>query len=144
MSSDVEQVRQAANRVNTSLTEYIMSLSEEPSKAEPVSSGQALLPPPAGSINKDNSAAAERRDSNSAATKLRKTGSLDTSADMTTRAHVRTPTPVEESAPSPQPTMDLDYEAAVVVGYVAQEGTKKGTIRKIPTPGNTDLGLFRF
>ncbi|TKA73665.1 hypothetical protein B0A49_04457 [Cryomyces minteri] len=113
MSSDVEQVRQAANRVNTSLTEYIMSLSEEPSRAEPVSSGQALLHPPAASVNKDNSAAAERRDSNSAATKLRKTGSLDISADVTTRAHVRTPTPVEASAPSPQPTMDLDYEAAV-------------------------------
>ncbi|KAF2455421.1 vacuolar protein 14 C-terminal Fig4p binding-domain-containing protein [Lineolata rhizophorae] len=124
MSSDVEQVRQAANRVNTSLMEYIVSLPDEPPRAEPpraepavpqVASTERLQPQLTGE-------ALSRRES-VFSTKLR-TASRGPAADSRT---VATPSPdatpegtVDEKAGADagagdpaQLSMNLDYEAAV-------------------------------
>ncbi|KAI9758544.1 MAG: hypothetical protein M4579_003036 [Chaenotheca gracillima] len=98
MSSDVEQVRQAANRVNTSLMEYIVSLSDQ-------SSNNASTTAPAAqaqATSKDTSPT-ERRDQNAG------TRESDSKRD----SDVYTPPP-PYTPPSPQQTMmDLDYSAAV-------------------------------
>ncbi|KAI9787716.1 MAG: hypothetical protein M1839_000247 [Geoglossum umbratile] len=94
MASDVEQVRQAAHRVNTSLMEYIVSLSEEPVTSD--------VPPtvqPRNMIPKD-AVMADRRDSSSNARGLLSSGDTQTT--------------LASASPNPtQSTMDLDYAAAV-------------------------------
>ena len=95
MASDVEQVRQAAHRVNTSLMEYIVSLSEEPATSDVPPTVQPRSMTPKDAITTD------RRDSASNARGLLSSGGT------------QTPPPVSASPNPTQSTMDLDYAAAV-------------------------------
>lgn len=105
MSSGSDQVRQAANRVNTSLLEYIVTLSEDTSE-EIRPAATSKLPPAAN--NKEN---AERRSSTpggkpseTQGSELRKQISQqEPSVDQTPRSSI-------VSVPAPA---DLDYAAAV-------------------------------
>ncbi|KAG0647357.1 vac14 [Hyphodiscus hymeniophilus] len=109
MASGVETIRQAAARVNTSLMDYVVSLSDEGAASEPSSGGPSRIPT---SIVKDN---ADHRDSS---TNTR--GSLSNSREIDRReSEVQTPppaynkpeTPIPQSLPQLQ--VDLDYAAAV-------------------------------
>ncbi|KAI9830228.1 MAG: hypothetical protein M1819_005755 [Sarea resinae] len=104
MASDGQQVCQAANKVNTSLMEYILSLSEEPTLAQ-VPNAPARGPTP---VPKDLGSA-ERRDSS---------GSKIPAAsnrDPDSKKGPETPAPEEPTsqAPAPARKMNLDYQAAV-------------------------------
>lgn len=96
MASGVESIRQAAGRVNTSLMDYVVSLSDEPE----------LVPmaPPARVPGPDGASSTR--------------ASLSSSRDL----EVRSPTPAKNGASnttpvprtqSPDPQADLDYAAAV-------------------------------
>ncbi|KAK3301505.1 vacuolar protein 14 C-terminal Fig4p binding-domain-containing protein [Chaetomium fimeti] len=103
MASGVEPIRQAAGRVNTSLLNYVVSLSDEAEVAMPLLSRIPAPPPPVG----------ERQDGTTSA-RASLSGSRDIEVRSPTPAQVkalpRTPTP---SLPQPQPQPDLDYAAAV-------------------------------
>ncbi|EAQ92189.1 hypothetical protein CHGG_00424 [Chaetomium globosum CBS 148.51] len=103
MASGVEPIRQAAGRVNTSLLNYVVSLSDEAEVAMPLLSRIPGPPPPVG----------ERQDGTTSA-RASLSGSRDIEVRSPTPAQVkaspRTPTP---SLPVPQPQPDLDYAAAV-------------------------------
>lgn len=96
MASGVESIRQAAGRVNTSLMDYVVSLSDEPE----------LVPmAPPSRIPGPDGASSTR-------------ASLSSSRDL----EVRSPTPAQnrasnttppQPAQSPSPQADLDYAAAV-------------------------------
>lgn len=96
MASGVESIRQAAGRVNTSLMDYVVSLSDEPELVH--TAPPARIPGPDG--------ASSTR------------ASLSSSRDL----EVRSPTPAQNRAgnatpvprgQSPDPQADLDYAAAV-------------------------------
>ncbi|KAF2012158.1 ARM repeat-containing protein [Aaosphaeria arxii CBS 175.79] len=114
MSHDVETVRAAANRVNTSLMDYIMSLSED-SRNDIATSGPTQLPTSLSVLGKELSGV-ERRDSN-LSSRLLKTVIRDQALATETRSiddrGTRTPTPAEDRGPSPRPGPELDYQAAV-------------------------------
>ncbi len=103
MASGVETIRLAATRVNTSLMDYVMSLSDEGATSEPASTGISRIP-----TLKET----ERRDSSAR-------GSLSSSRELDRRESggVQTPPPPYNKTPSPlatpQPQVDLDYAAAV-------------------------------
>lgn len=106
MASDVETIRQAAGRVNTSLMDYVVSLSDEGAPSEPHSSIPSRT---ATLVVKENSN--ERRDHSNTR------GSISGSRDLDRReSEVQTP-PLPYKAPTPtsapQPQVDLDYAAAV-------------------------------
>lgn len=107
MASGVETIRQAAARVNTSLMDYVVSLSDEGAPSESTSAGPTRI---STSIMKE--AANERRDSS---TNTR--GSISGSREIDRReSEVQTPPPPHKTpTPSspPQPQVDLDYAAAV-------------------------------
>jgi vacuole morphology and inheritance protein 14 len=107
MASGVETIRQAAARVNTSLMDYVVSLSDEGAPSESTSAGPTRI---STSIMKE--AANERRDSS---TNTR--GSISGSREIDRReSEVQTPPPPYKTpTPSspPQPQVDLDYAAAV-------------------------------
>jgi len=108
MASGVETIRQAAARVNTSLMDYVVSLSDEGAPSEPPSTGISRIPT---SVVKENSN--ERRES-SANTR----GSISGSRELDKReSEVQSPPPPYNKAPTPtsppQPQVDLDYAAAV-------------------------------
>ncbi|KAI1735173.1 vacuolar protein 14 C-terminal Fig4p binding-domain-containing protein [Xylaria scruposa] len=99
MASGVEPIRQAAARVNTSLMEYVVSLTDE----SDTSPGQPLSRIP-------TSLTAERTEgTTSARASLSSAREIDTSSPIPVN-HRRTPTPAI-SVTNPQP--DLDYAAAV-------------------------------
>ena len=109
MASGVETIRQAAARVNTSLMDYVVSLSDEAAPSETTSIGPSRIPT---SIVKESNNT-ERRDSS---TNTR--GSISGSRELEKReSEVQTPplpynrglTPTSP----PQPQVDLDYAAAV-------------------------------
>lgn len=109
MASGVETIRVAAGRVNTSLMDYVVSLSDESPPSESTSSlGPSRIPT---SIIRD-AANNERRDSS---TNTR--GSISGSRELDRReSEVQTPPPpVKTPSPQspPQPQVDLDYAAAV-------------------------------
>ncbi|KAF2195417.1 ARM repeat-containing protein [Zopfia rhizophila CBS 207.26] len=113
MSHDVDTVRQAANRVNTSLMDYIMSLSDDSRRPDNTSTGQLQLPNSLSALGKELTGV-ERRDSN-LSSRLLKTVIRDQASEVRSvdsRA-TRTPTPAEERGPSPRPGPELDYQAAV-------------------------------
>ncbi|KAH8887086.1 ARM repeat-containing protein [Thozetella sp. PMI_491] len=100
MASGVESIRQAAGRVNTSLMDYVVSLSDE---ADLSASQPSRIPvPPSG----------DRQDGNaSARASLSSSRELDVRSPTPAqgRSTMRTPTP----ALSASPQADLDYAAAV-------------------------------
>ncbi|AEO67728.1 uncharacterized protein THITE_2116687 [Thermothielavioides terrestris NRRL 8126] len=105
MASGVESIRQAAGRVNTSLMDYVVSLSDEAELAMPPPS---RIPAPAPS-------AGDRQDGTTGARASLSGSTRDLEVRSPTPAQGRktipgTPTPAV-SAPQPQP--DLDYAAAV-------------------------------
>lgn len=103
MSSGSDQVRQAANRVNTSLLEYIVSLSEDTSDETRQSSSSKTIPTP--------SKETERRDSvpNTKSTDASTNGSRKQSVQEFTQDL----TPRSSITSTPVPPADLDYAAAV-------------------------------
>ncbi|KAK6855457.1 hypothetical protein PG990_008246 [Apiospora arundinis] len=99
MASGVEPIRQAAARVNTSLLEYVVSLSDEPEM-------QSSQPP----SRIPTSLAQERQEGGANSTRA----SLSSSRDL----EVPSPTPIQNQAlnggqTSQSPQADLDYAAAV-------------------------------
>lgn len=123
LSHDVEQVRQAAHRVNNALTSYIISLPEEPVKAAITPSAStpapSQLPQPTANATRTNKEAdgPERRES-LPASRLRKSGSPEPVDGVKPRQEVQTPTlpaldKEEDEDPSPSQMRELDYEAAV-------------------------------
>lgn len=111
MAHDVDTVRQAANRVNTSLMDYIMSLSDD-SRRSDSTTGHLQLPNSLSALGKELTGV-ERRDSN-LSSRLLKTVIRD-QADVRSvdSRGTRTPTPAEDRGPSPRPGPELDYQAAV-------------------------------
>lgn len=109
MAHDVDTVRQAANRVNTSLMDYIMSLSEDSRRSDNVP-GTLQIPNALSALGKELTGV-ERRDSN-LSSRLFKTVIKD-QTDARSVDGTRTPTPAEERGPSPRPPPELDYQAAV-------------------------------
>jgi vacuole morphology and inheritance protein 14 len=110
MSHEVDVVRKAAVKVNASLMDYIMSLSDDNRKPDGSTSGQIQLPPSLSELGKELTGT-QRRDSN-LSSRLLKAVIRDpaTRADST---GTRSPTPAEERGPSPRPIPELDYQAAV-------------------------------
>lgn len=113
MASEVEQVRLAANRVNNSLMDYIMSLPDEAKPAQ-----QQITAGPA-----KDSTAAERRDSNFGV-KAGRSSTRESTVDLkAAEAKAQEPKgvptvsiipdPNDETSPEPHPGADLDYEVAV-------------------------------
>ncbi|OCK81218.1 ARM repeat-containing protein [Lepidopterella palustris CBS 459.81] len=116
MSHDVEQVRQAANRVNSSLMDYIMSLSDYPLRSKSAPPTQIQAPPASANATRETGNTG-RRDSEFS-NKTPRTTSRDPAAEVKAiegrmPSGTRTPTPAEERAPSPRQAADLDYQAAV-------------------------------
>ena len=106
MASGADQVRQAANRVNNSLMEYIVSLPDEPMADENRPAPLTRVPTTA---IKD------------ADTKLRRASVATGKAPNTTEQEAETkkdeessiPTPPRSQSPTLKPYSDLDYTAAV-------------------------------
>ncbi|THC98822.1 hypothetical protein EYZ11_001669 [Aspergillus tanneri] len=107
MSSGSDQVRQAANRVNTSLLEYIVTLSEEPSDE----SQQATSAKPTPSSSRES---VERR-SSTTSSKLTDVPTADSRKQSVQPESSTEQTPRSSivSTPAPVPPADLDYAAAV-------------------------------
>jgi vacuole morphology and inheritance protein 14 len=101
MASGVETIRQAAARVNTSLMDYVVSLSDDATPPETTSGHPKSLT----AIAKEGS---ERRDSS---TNTRGSREIDSRRE----SEVQTPPPPYKSPPTPLPhnPVDLDYAAAV-------------------------------
>jgi vacuole morphology and inheritance protein 14 len=116
LSNDVEQVRQAASRVNTSLMDYILSLPDEESKNEgqPVAGTQQPHGP---THTPRESVSAERRESApSTSTKIPRPSSSDIHPPPKIQSDGAAPslaTSNESRAPSPQQVWNVDYEATV-------------------------------
>jgi vacuole morphology and inheritance protein 14 len=107
MASGVETIRQAAARVNTSLMDYVVSLSDEGATSEVPSSIPSRFP----SMKETNPT--ERRESSAT-----NRGSMSGSRELDKReTEVQTPPPPSSKAQTPtpqnQPQVDLDYAAAV-------------------------------
>ncbi|KAL1633294.1 hypothetical protein SLS56_002927 [Neofusicoccum ribis] len=112
MANDIEQVRLAANRVNSSLMEHIMSL---PDENKPDSSRATQLQLSSGAAKEIT----DRRESNFSL-KGGRSSTRESTADLKAaetkqRPEVETPAPTEgdNMSTSPRPGADLDYEAAV-------------------------------
>jgi vacuole morphology and inheritance protein 14 len=110
MASSVEQVREAANGVNNSLLDYIVSLSDEATIPEVSATAPSRIP----TVSGKDQANIERRDFTNTARP-----SLPASRDVDIKrgSDVQTPppryaSPISLTAPLKQ-AMDLDYTAAV-------------------------------
>lgn len=112
MSHDLDSVRQAANKVNASLMDYIMSLSDDNRRNDGTTAGPLQLPNSLSALGKELTGV-ERRESN-LSSRLLKTVIQDR-ADVKSldSKGTRTPTPAEDRGPSPRPVPELDYQAAV-------------------------------
>jgi len=103
MASGVESIRQAAARVNTSLMDYVVSLSDEAEAVPGPSSSSRATPGP----SQDGTASARASISGSRELEVRS----PTPAQSQNKQAPRTPTPSQPSMPQAQ--ADLDYAAAV-------------------------------
>lgn len=109
MASGVETIRQAAARVNTSLMDYVVSLSDEGTTQEAVSSARSRIPTSAAR----DAVEYDRRESSST-----NRGSLSGSRELESKrsSEVQTPPPNPKALtpePKVQQHVDLDYAAAV-------------------------------
>ncbi|GLA00681.1 PtdIns(3,5)P(2) sythesis regulation factor [Aspergillus niger] len=100
MSSGSDQVRQAANRVNTSLMEYIVTLSED------------ILDESRQMVLKNNSKENTERRSSTPVSKPPETPSSESKKQLSQPEASVEPTP-RSSISTPLPPADLDYAAAV-------------------------------
>ena len=107
MASGVDQVRQAANRVNNSLMEYIASLPDEPAPKD-------AIPPPLSRIptNMLKDGDAKSRKNSTAGNKLAQSIELEPEVRKEEDVTPSIP-PSPKSADLPKQTTDLDYGAAV-------------------------------
>ena len=108
MASGVEPIRQAAAQVNTSLMDYVVSLSDDGLRSETPTTGPSRIPTSTAKDATNN----DRRDSS---TNNRGSGSKEQQDKR--ESEVQTPPPPYNKAPTPtsppQPQVDLDYAAAV-------------------------------
>jgi vacuole morphology and inheritance protein 14 len=100
VSHDDSTVRKAAVKVNVSLMDYIMSLSDDNRKPDGSAGGQIQLPPTLTELGKDLTGT-QRRDSNLSGKLLR------------TVTETRSSTPADDRGASPRPIPEFDYQAAV-------------------------------
>ncbi|KAK1147642.1 hypothetical protein N8T08_000984 [Aspergillus melleus] len=105
MSSGSDQVRQAANRVNTSLLEYIVTLSEDTSDESQQSSSKAL-PTSKEFVERRASTPSSKLTDASTADSRKQSIQPESSTEQTPRSSI-------VSTPAPVPPADLDYAAAV-------------------------------
>ncbi|KAL6707799.1 hypothetical protein ACN47E_003699 [Coniothyrium glycines] len=110
MSHEVDTVRKAAVKVNASLMDYILSLSDDNRQTENGASGQIQLPPSLSELGKELTGT-QRRDSNLSGRLLKAV--IRDQANKADSPEGRSPTPAEERGPSPRPVLELDYQAAV-------------------------------
>lgn len=110
MSHEVDSIRKAANKVNASLMDYIMSLSEDSQKPDGDSSSNIQLPPTLSELGKELTGT-QRRDSNLSGRLLKAV--IHDQAVKAESTGTRSPTPAEGRGPSPRPIPELDYQAAV-------------------------------
>jgi len=120
LSSDIDQVRLAASRVNNSLMTYIMSLSEEPSEkqieAAPTGSTrpQSMPPPAMSAPSAPNAVEPDRRDSLPPRSNTRRGADR---VSLPSRSRGASPVRFERTSTRPATPccqeLVLDYEAAV-------------------------------
>ncbi|KAH7081869.1 vacuolar protein 14 C-terminal Fig4p binding-domain-containing protein [Paraphoma chrysanthemicola] len=110
MSHDVDTVRKAAVKVNASLMDYIMSLSDDNHKPDGTTGGQIQLPPSLSELGKELTGT-QRRDSNLSGRLLKAV--IRDQAARAESTGTRSPTPAEDRGLSPRPIPELDYQAAV-------------------------------
>lgn len=108
MSHDVDEVRGEAIKVNASLMQYILSLSEDHQPNSNV--GDKIQLPPSLSELGQELTGTQRRDSN-LSNRLLKAVMRDQVPEG--KAGTQSPTPGEDRGPSPRPIPELDYQAAV-------------------------------
>ncbi|MCJ1294253.1 hypothetical protein MMC34_005811 [Xylographa carneopallida] len=107
MASGVEQVRQAANRVNNSLMEYIASLPDEAHLED-------ARPPPPSRIPTTNFKEADGKSRQNSLVNPKSIPSIDQEAENKKDEEPVLPTPPLSASPTPpKPSSDLDYGAAV-------------------------------
>lgn len=106
MSSGSDQVRQAANRVNTSLLEYIVTLSEDTTDETQQSSSKALPTTSKEFVERRASTPSSKLTDVSPAESRKQSIQPESSSDQTPRSSI-------VSTPAPVPPADLDYAAAV-------------------------------
>lgn len=111
MSHDIDQVRVAANKVNTSLMDYIMSLSDDSHRPDP-GAGPIQLPNSLSALGRELTGT-ERRDSNLSSRLLKTVIQGQATDARATDKGTRTPTPAEDRTPTPHPIPELDYQGAV-------------------------------
>ncbi|OWY44594.1 ARM repeat-containing protein [Alternaria alternata] len=113
MSHEVDTVRKAAVKVNASLMDYILSLSDDNRPRDGAAGGQIQLPPSLSELGKELTGT-QRRDSNLSG-RLLKAVIRDQAnkAESPDGKGTRSPTPAEERGISPRPIPELDYQAAV-------------------------------
>ncbi|KAF1848246.1 ARM repeat-containing protein [Cucurbitaria berberidis CBS 394.84] len=114
MSHEVDTVRKAAVKVNASLMDYILSLSDDNRRPDGTAGGQIQLPPSLSELGKELTGA-QRRDSNLSG-RLLKAVIRDQAnkAESPEGKGTQSPTPAEgDRGPSPRPIPELDYQAAV-------------------------------
>ncbi|EUC49837.1 hypothetical protein COCMIDRAFT_83492 [Bipolaris oryzae ATCC 44560] len=110
MSHEVDTVRKAAVKVNASLMDYILSLSDDNRPRDGGASGQIQLPPSLSELGKELTGT-QRRDSNLSGRLLKAV--IRDQANKAESPDGRSPTPAEDSGSSPRPIPELDYQAAV-------------------------------
>lgn len=114
MSHDLESIRQAAVKVNASLMDYIMSLSDDNHRPVGSNNAQIQLPTSLSALGKELTGTERRdRDSTLSARLLRTVIQDRTDVQSVDSKGTRTPTPAEERGPSPRPPPELDFQAAV-------------------------------
>ena len=109
MASGIDQVRQAANRVNNSLMGYIASLPDEPNSKD-------ARPPPISRIPTNALKDSDSRSRQNSVAGVKQTQSPDQETDPKKEEDALVPSagpPSPKTAESPKQTSDLDYGAAV-------------------------------
>ena len=107
MSSGVEQVRQAANRVNNSLMEYIVSLPDESRPEEPRPAAPARIP--TATIKE-----VETKSRQNSVANARPPPAAEPETETRKDDEPSLPTPPSSTSPTPpKPNTELDYGAAV-------------------------------
>lgn len=114
LSSDIEQVRQAGGRVNSSLMEYIISLDDDEGKVDDAVTTKTETPAADG--NKAPSTSADQRDLAILSKHSKMSTSTDPTIALATTPRTASPaprSPVEHQSAIMSTSTSLDYEATV-------------------------------